>query len=393
MAKASATIDVSALRVAGEGATKYITTIDEGGIKVHNAGDETNCTQITSNGVEIFQNNNSVASFGSSVVIGSSSDATITMTNDTIQGAGADDKFFFRFAGDGGSDAVAYNSSKVLTEADNNMGVIGVRLQTPAFGTNSSNARATFSIRPKSSSGGMSTGVAFTEIPYGGSSYSNTQTYTLGGVSYDFIVNHPINAKYFGMSVQPASILESYDITLYVLFVNTEPAPTYVLGGECEATGAYAYAEGYKCTASGDYSHAHGYGITTSNPHLTAFGQYNEDYVNNVFEVGNGGSDSNRKNAFAVDADNRAYANGNLLPQLMSKTISGTTSTSANISTGITISTGIVIGFQSNASNSYAFIPFCRSDGTWYLHAMQANANQAALASTAVSGTVYYLAT
>ena len=124
---------------------------------------------------------------------------------------------------------------------------------------------------------------------------------------------------------------------------------------------------------------------------MTAVGTYNEDDTNNIFEIGNGTASASA-NAFAVSRDNKAYANGNLLPQLMSTTISGTTSTSANISTGITISTGVVVGFQSDASNSYAFIPFCRSDGTWYLHVMQANANQAALASTAVSGTVYYLA-
>lgn len=346
---------------------------------------------VTSTDFQVRNGETPLASFGQEVTLGNEEDSILHLTSDSISGSGADGKFFFGFAGDGSSVDVLYNNSTTLTRANVEMNIITTRLQTPAFGTNSSSARAVFNLQPKSSSGGMATGIAFTNIAYD-TAYSDTQTYTFGGVSYEFIVNHPRNAEYFEIFIDRASILNSFDVTFNVVFTNTEPAPTYVLGGECEATGAYSYAEGYGCTASGEYSHAHGYGISTSTDYMTAFGSYNEDDSNNIFEVGNGGTESTRSNAFAVSSDNKAYADGNLLPQLKSVTFSGTTSASANIPSGITINTGIVVGVQSDASNSYAFIPFCRSDGTWYLHVMQANANQAALPNTAVSGTVYYLA-
>lgn len=62
-------------------ADKYITKIDDSGIKVHayddtnEAADTNNYTRITSNGMEVFQNGESISSFGGSVRIGKNADA------------------------------------------------------------------------------------------------------------------------------------------------------------------------------------------------------------------------------------------------------------------------------------------------------------------------------
>ena len=62
-------------------AEKYITKIDDNGIKVHayddtnEVADTNNYTRITSNGMEVFQNSESVSSFGGSVRIGKNADA------------------------------------------------------------------------------------------------------------------------------------------------------------------------------------------------------------------------------------------------------------------------------------------------------------------------------
>lgn len=346
---------------------------------------------ITSTEFQIRYGETPLATFGEEVIVGNEEVSMLHLTNDSISGGGADGKLFFEFSGTGSSVDVVYNNSRVLTEDDNKMGVVGIRLQTPAFNSNSSVARAVFNLRPKSSSGGMTTAVAFTNIPYG-SAYSDSQTYTFNNTEYEFIVSHPMNATYFGLSIHPASILNLFDVTLNVVFTNTEPAPAYEIGGNCDATGAYSYAEGYECSATGNYSHAHGYGTLTASDYQTAIGKYNENQSTNVFEVGYGTS-TIAKNVFEVSQTGEAKADGYPLAKLKSLAISGSTSTAGNISTGISINDGVVVGFQSNASSTYAFIPFCRSDGIWYLHCMAASTTHSAQASTSVSGTVYYLST
>lgn len=53
-------------------ATSYITQIDNGGIKVHDAVDTSNYSKIDSNGMTVFQNNTDVATFGVTSRIGTS---------------------------------------------------------------------------------------------------------------------------------------------------------------------------------------------------------------------------------------------------------------------------------------------------------------------------------
>ena len=85
---ASGSIDLNSLRVAGESATKYITTIDGGGIKVHDSENQNlNYIKLTSNGMEIFKTNGaatnpsamSVASFGSTTRIGNENSDHVTI--------------------------------------------------------------------------------------------------------------------------------------------------------------------------------------------------------------------------------------------------------------------------------------------------------------------------
>lgn len=70
MSKASGSIDLKSLKVAGE-PNKYITKITGDGIKVHDSQNQTNnYIQITSAVIEVYKGANSVASFGETVNIG-----------------------------------------------------------------------------------------------------------------------------------------------------------------------------------------------------------------------------------------------------------------------------------------------------------------------------------
>ena len=72
-------------------------------------------------------------------------------------------------------------------------------------------------------------------------------------------------------------------------------------GYRTTASGNYSHAEGNRTTASGDYSHAGGYYTSASHSNQTVVGRYNADKPFTLFEVGNGGSETYKKNAFDVD--------------------------------------------------------------------------------------------
>ena len=83
---ASGSIDLKSLKVASGEATSYITKIDGGGIKVHDAGDKKNYIQLTSNGMDIYKNINStptcVAQFRDEIIIGEERKSCVRITDD-----------------------------------------------------------------------------------------------------------------------------------------------------------------------------------------------------------------------------------------------------------------------------------------------------------------------
>lgn len=84
-------------------------------------------------------------------------------------------------------------------------------------------------------------------------------------------------------------------------------------GGFTKANGDYSHAEGLYAIANGYYSHAGGNHTIAGYMNQTAIGTFNDNKSTNLFEIGNGTSDSNRSNAFEVSSDGSAYANGQQL--------------------------------------------------------------------------------
>jgi archaellum component FlaC len=86
------------------------------------------------------------------------------------------------------------------------------------------------------------------------------------------------------------------------------------------ASGLDSHAEGYQTAASGIYSHTEGLYTQAKNKSEHASGQYNISHSENVdgwkihgntlFSVGNGTSDSDRKNAFEIRQDGSIYIEG-----------------------------------------------------------------------------------
>lgn len=79
-------------------------------------------------------------------------------------------------------------------------------------------------------------------------------------------------------------------------------------GSETVASGKASHAEGSETYAEGHYSHTEGLGTKTTNEAEHASGKYNKSVTGTtLFSVGNGTSDTDRKNAFEITSDGNAY--------------------------------------------------------------------------------------
>lgn len=113
--------------------------------------------------------------------------------------------------------------------------------------------------------------------------------------------------------------------TGYANILKAEGRASHAEGRATIASGDYSHAEGIYNTVRGaashvggtysnvssSYSFAHGWGLKTiGNIGQAAFGEYNYPYGSALFCVGNGRSDTDRKNAFLITSDGTFYLNG-----------------------------------------------------------------------------------
>ena len=129
-------------------------------------------------------------------------------------------------------------------------------------------------------------------------------------------------------------------------------------GAVTVASADQSHAEGEKTEASGYCSHAQNEGTIAGHYCQTAIGQWNDNNINNAFEIGNGNFVT-RSNAFSVDwKGNILSGNTNIVPCMMVQTWSqtlpaGTQSTitgltASSLPTGATVLGCTVIGTPNN---------------------------------------------
>lgn len=95
-------------------------------------------------------------------------------------------------------------------------------------------------------------------------------------------------------------------------------------GNNTEATGYASHAGGYKSSASASYSFCHGRELRTVGIEpQAAFGCFNETNSSMLFSIGNGSSDTDRKNAFSINKSGTMTFNSNVLPVYMQDFIFG----------------------------------------------------------------------
>lgn len=118
---------------------------------------------------------------------------------------------------------------------------------------------------------------------------SVTREFTVDGVSRTLTVTYNKQTKTFSASVNAsiflAVVCEKYEM------LETANAPSFMYGSLAldGSVGGFSAAMGANLNAAGDYQ------LVT--------GKWNANDTNNLFEIGNGTSDSARSNAFSVDKD------------------------------------------------------------------------------------------
>jgi hypothetical protein len=85
-------------------------------------------------------------------------------------------------------------------------------------------------------------------------------------------------------------------------------------GNNTEATGVSSHAGGYESSASAPHSFCHGRGLRTVGIEpQAAFGRFNETNSAMLFSIGNGSSNTDRKNIFSIDKFGTMTFNSNVL--------------------------------------------------------------------------------
>ena len=258
--KANATIDLNALKVAGE-SNKYVTYINDEGVRVHEANDTSNYSLINASGMEVYQGGVSAAQFGSITRIGLEDEASITLSSDSIMGRGLGGIEYFNFQSS--SNTVTTNRIKrvnstvfpgsantAMTAVLNDFSTGSAEVIIKAYATNDT--------------GGMALSLTY------GTSKSGNSTITLNNNSYS------VTCTYDG-----ANTFSVYSSELNALRVRGEMRITYSVAtiapgyslGVGVASGGYALTEGYSNTASGNYSHAEGRATEASGDYSHAEGR------------------------------------------------------------------------------------------------------------------------
>ena len=255
---ASGSIDLKSLKVAGEGATSYITAIDNNGIKVHAANNiDLNYTQITSDGMEVFKTDGaesnpsavSIANFGEIVRIGKQDETYIKMDYHSLQLVDKEQNSYFHISDLRKWENIEGNNIFVatLTEnfiLDNSQNRNRIRLQNPIYQI----VEVTIN------------DVITTEVHFSGYIlYIDTSVAAEDKIQVIYkTLSDKTKAFTFGSRVTSSQI-GIYSIAMGYNITANGPY-SYAEGKDTIASGNTSHAEGNNTTASGNFSHAEGWG-------------------------------------------------------------------------------------------------------------------------------------
>ena len=325
---------------------KYITRIDGGGIKIHDSQRQNlDYLQLTSSGIDIKQNNISLASFtANGAQIGKTSESRFELDYHSMKLIDKEgDAYFYvsdlrsnytaadeygegfyavvtdTFTGDGSS-INFFLSNRALT----------INYKVYVDGIEESNvikAELRFALTTAPADGSVVTAIYPTAS-------QATKAYTAGLRKNDGIVGVMSFAEGFNIiasgyysHAEGGNTKASGDVSHaegnYTVakghgshaegnVTTASGTNAHAEGNAATANGYASHAEGGNTTASGMYSHAQNRNTVAGYEAQTVIGKYNDNQSGTAFEIGNGTADSARSNALTVDWDGNLTANGDI---------------------------------------------------------------------------------
>lgn len=254
MGKISASIDMTEGKSASAVATNYVTEVSNSGITVHPSSTTANRVLINSDGMEVFNNNDSVAFYGETTRIGRDEESHIEMDYHSLQLKDKEKNSYF-YVSDLRDRNDNYQATIVQTFIGNgSKSVFDVDLPVSA------EVSAVDSSNPSNTATRNAKEYTFTTAPAQGATvtitYKTTSTkakaYTLG-------------FRKASSSVGAMSVSEGSDTTASGVFSHAEGTNTsatayasHAEGWSTQATDYASHAEGFYTIAEGWYSHAEG---------------------------------------------------------------------------------------------------------------------------------------
>lgn len=293
---------------AGETASKYITTVDGGGIKVHPENNTTDYVQIDGDSLDIYSGGQEVASYGTASRIGMKSGAHIDISGQSIAAVSSSGNEYFNISESGGSytDIVFVQALSVALTSTSTID------STYSFGGdgaskwNSLSTDDLFYVRfiPtfEYTESGRKKRIELPEVHSGQGFKGRSKTlysWTYGNAQVVQLIytGSTTSSNVLRLVIHPTTTVNGVTYTLKQLKIKlgveeTIIAPLYRFGTEMPENG-------------GAYSFLMGKGTIAPNAFQLVIGQYNDANLDPdaVFIVGNGTSDveEDRSNAFWIN--------------------------------------------------------------------------------------------
>ena len=372
MTKASGSIDLKSLKVAGEGASKYITTIDGGGIRVHNAGDITDFVQINSGGISIYGNSIKIADFGlSGMVLYDNTEAqneiaslttdgitignlnlntgelrldsnNLTLSSPTagecfkisaIEG-GLTETFTkvtegkkqlkvltylnYNVEGSGTAatlvkatrgDIIIYLNEKVATKRPDNLSCSGGNISVVSGGDNRWNIRIVPTVTSLTQTG------SFGNIQASFTSYVRTDLGTTQTFNID--ISDSVSSTGSGTETK-IKFTSNHQIIVSGLNTLVQSLPFYIKRTNTlvytaqSPTPSFTLGSRVIDLPQGGYSTTIGSGLVAQDAYQTVIGKYNNYIQGDLFEIGNG-TNSSPSNAFRINSSGSAFVTGGIV--------------------------------------------------------------------------------
>lgn len=291
--KAGATIDLNALKVAGGGASKYITEIASDGIFISPSNQnpaesaEGNSIKINGSGMEIYKGGVSVAQYGDTARVGLEESSHLSILGNSISGIASNGVEYFEVSENGGSKTTtSYTnifSSTTYVHPTRTVDLSSTTTSAKGIWLNITTG-SPFRIKIEYFCRTAQTATA----RYDSRSYGFVKGTTLSTAYVDYNGTNTITIH--GYPSIPSSALRFIGCRVYLGRNQTVTLPFYRFGEDVAESGC-------------GYSFLTGRGTLSTNatwPQLVT-GRYNSSDSNALFIVGNGTSDSARLNAFTVD--------------------------------------------------------------------------------------------